>query len=441
MSVFLSRVPVDILREPRAGAVPAAEVALADATAFADNADAAAHLARASAALREAGWLAPARYADALAHGITHAGSQPEAHASFVAAIDELRETLARGNLRELACSPVLFERLRAAVSALFASEDIALAGRLVLPATLAELPEATLAHIRARYEAALLPALKAQPNGSRAASAWTDAVYAELDVCLSELASSQPYDFWRLAAACGRALRRTAPLWGDVECRRFYARCNLVIGEHAHGARRASHAFVRATLALLWRDYALCGAGAGDVVDVELLRDYGLTVSHRDADAGVSDALWEPAAAAQIDVPTRRLGALSVDAHAYEDFLQTADASMPALAGSTRESTAHADAAALLAADAAYRLGTSAWAAGLAHVGMLADALGLAWQRAAHAAAWPSAIPAPDPAALASASETLRAMLYKVAAGVAQPDACSAVDALGRALDPDAAR
>jgi hypothetical protein len=96
------------------------------------------------------------------------------------------------------------------------------------------------------------------------------------------------------------------------------------------------------------------------------------------------------------------------------------------------------------LKADAAYRLGSAAWALGLGHVALLADALGLGWRRIAHAAAPARAssssagaggLAAPDGTTLEHAAEALRAMLLKVAAGVAQPDSSAAVQALARAI------
>jgi hypothetical protein len=104
---------------------------------------------------------------------------------------------------------------------------------------------------------------------------------------------------------------------------------------------------------------------------------------------------------------------------------------------------------AALLKADAAYRLGSAACSLGLGHVALLADALGLAWRRVAHGvapagASWSSGtvaqsaargVAAPDATALERAGEALRAMLLKVAVGVAQPDSSAAVQALGLAI------
>ncbi|MFC5430175.1 hypothetical protein ACFPTO_15395 [Paraburkholderia denitrificans] len=496
----------EALPNPRGAHVPLARAALAEAQhAFDTRGDVTAPLRHAGRALREAGWLAAARFADTLLlaspfalsalGGTVAPHGQPSRHAAadegdeavrtlFRDAIADLMGALERHNLRELSCSPALYARQRALFELVaehtpgvsLAYDDVALLGRPIASATLRAQPAHKLAQIRARYEAALLPALKMRhANGGRAVAALANAAFDEMDACFAELASSDPYDYWRLAAACARAVRRGAALWGDDEMRRFYARCNLLLADQSHGLRVAPQSLVRTTLALLWRDYALFGAAAEDTADVELLHDYGLTVDWHVAGTQASEALWE-AETAQADATasrvahTRELGVLALNANAYEDFLQTADASMVALADHARAWSGHAqsDAAeALLAGDAAYQLGAAAWALGLGHVGLLADALGLAWRRTAHAAASgattgaasgmaggatsvattgaasgagepsraASATAAPDSAVLEQASETLRAMLHKIAAGIAQPDATAAVRALGAAI------
>lgn len=466
---------------PRGGHVPAARAGLADAAAsLGQRGDVALPLQRAAQALRDAGWLAAARFADTLllasplAIAAPSQASAPEtaraesldggdARERFTAALHDFGAALERHNLREIACSPTLFARQRSLCEVLaphapgfsLAFEDVALAGRPVPPALLRAQSGQRLARLRARFEAALLPALKTYDNGSRSAAAWASAAFDEMDACLAELAGDDPYDFWRLAAACGRALRRGVPSWGDADARRFYARCNLVLADHARGLQRAPQSLVRATLALLWRDYALFGAAAEDTADVELLRDYGLTVDWHVAGTQASEALWEAGSAhadavASRVAPTRELGALAVNANAYEDFLQTADASMTALNEAVADAHSPERASgALLKADAAYRLGSAAWALGLGHVALLADALGLGWRRVAHAAAPGGAVSssaatvglaAPDAATLEHAGEALRAMLLKVAVGVAQPDSAAALQALARAIG-DAAR
>ncbi len=50
----------------------------------------------------------------------------------------------------------------------------------------------------------------------------------------------------------------------------------------------------MRAALALLWHDYALYGASAEDSVQVDVLRDYGLTVDWHVAASQASEEAWE---------------------------------------------------------------------------------------------------------------------------------------------------
>ncbi|NIE65497.1 hypothetical protein [Burkholderia sp. Ax-1719] len=490
MTDHSSSAPFEALPNPRGGHVPFAHAALAQASqALDEQRDVARPLRQAARTLRDAGWLAAARFADTLllASPLALAANVPTppppgmpprpAHDHdgpddsrirevFRDALTDLAAALDRHNLREMACSPSLYAHQRTLVEALaehapgvsLAYEDVALHGRPIAVATLHAQPTQRLAQARARFEAALLPALKMRLSSSRAADALALAAFGEMDACFTELTSDDPYDFWRLAAACGRVLRRSTTFWGDQDARRFYARCNLLMGEHARGLRVVPQSFVRMSLALLWRDYALFGAAAEDTADVELLHDYGLTVDWHVAGTQDSEALWE-AGSAQADAlatrvaPMRDLGALVVNGNAYEDFLQTADAAMLALgtqarALSLRPAGAPPDpATALVAAEAAYRIGAAAWALGLGHVGLLADALGLAWRCTAHAAVaagnragstpayGAQATNAPDFDAIDQANEALRAMLHKVAAGVAQPDASATVRALGAAI------
>ncbi|WP_343056792.1 hypothetical protein [Paraburkholderia solisilvae] len=552
---------------PRGGAVRAAESALADAiSAHDEHRDAALPVLHAAHALREAGWRAAHRFADALvlasplatdaadtsvatvaAHASGARAADNPVRTAFGAALRAFAAALGRRNLQELACSPSLYAHFRA-LSALIAQhtpgftvafEDLALAGRPVPPATLHAHSAQRLAHIRARYEEALLPVLRAQDTAEGAMSVATLVVKAaldELEACIAQLAGSDPYDFWRLAAGCARALRVSGHLSADPDARRFFARCNLALADQARGIQFAPRSLVRATLALLWRDYALFGAAAEDTEPVELLRDYGLTVVWHVAGTAASEALWEAEAAesaaggsgavhpraeglnanhagqsptsaahvgagigadtrqpddgqtddsqsndgqsndgqsndGQLDknqpddrqntqtappatpraqpsaarpAPTRDLGVLTVHANAYEDFLQTADASIAALSEHARaaDNPHKADAsAALQAGDAAYRLGASACALGLGHVALLSDALGLAWRRRAHAGAVLPAgrhvtIEAPDAAALEQAALALRAMLHQIAAGIAPPQSGSALATLTRAIE-----
>ncbi|HDR9768594.1 TPA: hypothetical protein QDC27_003917 [Burkholderia cepacia ATCC 25416] len=419
----------DALPNPRGGAVRAADAWLAAAAdAFERRDDAAAPLSAAAAVLAEAGWLPAARFAGQLSAAVPLVAVEPTS-AGWRAALRDFRAAVGRHNLRELACSPVLFEHFRAlraqSAADLRASaplDALALVGRAVPPATLRALPDAFATRIRARYEQALLGVLRAEHGAP-------DAALAELDAMLAALAGDDPYDFWRLAAACVRALRAS----GAPELKRFLARTNLLLGEHAQGRRSAPPELVRETVALLWRDFALFGAAAEDVALVDVLHDYGLTVDWHVAGTPASEALWEAdAARAEHDAvaaaPTRALGVVTVNAHAYEDFLQTADASMADLAANP----AAADpGAAWHASAAAYRVGTAACALGLGHAALLADTLGLAWRRAAHG------LPLADGGldAHGHASDMLRAALLKIAAGVAPPDLTAASGALGAAL------
>ncbi|AWG31115.1 hypothetical protein [Burkholderia cenocepacia] len=419
----------DALPNPRGGAVRAADAWLAAAAdAFERRDDAAAPLSAAAAVLAEAGWLPAARFAGQLSATVPLLATEPTS-AGWRAALRDFRAAVGRHNLRELACSPVLFEHFRALRAQSAADlrtstplDALALVGRAVPPATLRALPDAFAIRIRARYEQALLGVLRAEHGAPGAA-------LDELDAMLAALTDDGPYDFWRLAAACVRALRAS----GAPELKRFLARTNLLLGEHAQGRRSAPPELVRETVALLWRDFALFGAAAEDVALVDVLHDYGLTVDWHVAGTPASEALWEADAAraeheAVTAAPTRALGVVTVNAHAYEDFLQTADASMADLAANP---AAAAPGAAWHASAAAYRVGTAACALGLGHAALLADTLGLAWRRAAHG------VPLADGGldAHRHASDMLRAALLKIAAGVAPPDLTAASEALGTAL------
>ncbi|WP_233800134.1 hypothetical protein [Paraburkholderia sp. HP33-1] len=437
-------VSFDALPNPRGGAIRPAELALAEASlAFEQRDESGAALLRASHALRTAGWLSAQRFADALVRLSPLASGEPaeaeNARPVFGAALNDFRAALERHNLRELSCSPTLFNHYVELCSQLaehtpgsaVAFEDLALCARPVPPASLHAQSADRLAHLRARYERALLPVLRSQADtGSAVALAVTNAALDELDAVFTELAGPDPYDFWRLARACAKALRARGHAIRDIDARRFYARCNLALADHARGIERAPRSLVRATLALLWRDYALFGAAAQDADQVEVLHDFGLTVDWHVAGTQSSEALWEAGALAAQSLPhTRDLGVLSVNANAYEDFLQTADASIEALAAHARaaDQPEKADPSeALQAGDAAYRLGSAACALGLGHVALLADALGLAWRRRAHAGVATPAVRAhvivgaPPADTLEQAAEALRATLHKVAAGVA---------------------
>ncbi len=462
----------EALPNPRGGIVRSAESALAEARlALVQREDPTASLLQAARALREAGWLAAHRFANALA--LASSMAQADAphddrnHAALGDALEVFGEAVGRHNLRELSCSPALFAHYRALGQQIAQHtpgytttfEDLALAARPVPPVTLHAQPAGTLAHLRARYERALLPVLRTHAREGEPPPDLHGAL-DELDACLAEAVGPDPYDFWRLAATCARALRAGgSAIDASSSARHFYARCNLVFADHARGTPLAPRSLVRATLATLWRDYALFGASAEDAGQVELLHDYGLTVDWHVAGTQASEALWEAETAQAEAVAvraerTRDLGVLTVHAHAYEDFLQTADAAIVALSEHARQADNPEKAdpsAALQAGDAAYRLGSAACALGLGHVALLADALGLAWRRRAHAGVTTPAVrshtivDAPDARSLDHAAEALRAMLHKRAAGVAPADSSAALAALTRAIEqggaPDPAR
>ena len=433
---------LEALPNPRGAAVHEAEAALAEARQACEaQMTVVGPLLRAAQALRQAGWLASQRFADALLLASPYANG--DFLPPFQAALADFHAALTRRNLRELACSPTLFGHYRdlhAQVAKhiqgnVVAFEDLALAGRPIAPAVMRRQPTVEQAGLRARYEQALLSVLK-HDDDSRAA-------LDTLDACIAALAGEDPYDVWRMANACARALRASGrSLAGDPEAKRFYARCNLLLAEQGHGQAYAPRSFVRAALALLWRDYALYGAAAEDADAVTLLNDYGLTVDWHVAATQASEAAWEQEAAqapGASGAAVRELGALTVNVYAYEDFLQTADASMAALAVSTDAAFASPlpdAAAAEHAAQAAYRLGAAAQALGLGHVALLADALGLAWRRHVYAARVDSPQSAPQRRPLEQAGEALRAMLLRVAAGVAPPDSAVPLALLTQAIE-----
>jgi hypothetical protein len=106
------------------------------------------------------------------------------------------------------------------------------------------------------------------------------------------------------------------------------------------------------------------------------------------------------------------------------------------ALAGVAPAGATPDAAAAEHAAQAAYRLGAAAQALGLGHVALLADALGLAWRRTAYAARTESPHAAPARRSIEQAGEALRAMLLRVAAGVAPPDSAVPLALLTQAIE-----
>ncbi len=439
---------LEALPNPRGAAVRAAESALAEArTAFESHSALGAPLLRAAQALGQAGWLPAQRFADTLVLASPFADG--EVGRQFGSALGDFHAALMRRNLRELACSPTLFGHYRAlnahvvshqAGAFEVAYEDLALAGRPIAPASMGSEPAGPrLVRLRAAYEDALLTLLRGQAS--------TGSALDELDRCLAELAGDDPYDVWRLAARCARALRLAGRATsGEADAKRFYARCNLLLAEQARGVTVAPRSFVRAALALLWRDYALYGAAAEDADDVAVLNDYGLTVDWHIAGTLASEAVWEAGAAqaeqsaVQDGAAVRELGVLSINASAYEDFLQTADGAMAKLTNRTGEPDGGTSPGSALeaaqSAEAAYRLGAAACALGLGHIAALAEALGLAWRLAAHAREHAAPASSPEPAAIHGATEALRAMLLRVAAGVAPPDSNAALKTIAQAIE-----
>jgi len=438
----------------------AAEAALIDAgTALTGGGKIADELRVAGRALREAGWQPAARFVDTLlfVSPVVSGDVMPAAPGSDTASLralfnDALQAfcaALTRGNLRELACSFTLFSWQRALYDALAAYApglalsfgDVALSGRIVLPSLLQAPSMQAFAGLRARYEAALLSMLRAP--------AQVDEACDELNACLAVLAmaSAHPYSFWRLAAACGRALHRDTQNDATLEAlrRQFYAHCNLALAGCAQGQPLAPQPLVRETLALLWRDVTLARAMKQHVegMDVDILSDHGLTVESPAMSDALSGAVHLPEpgkvdALPAEDVKRCALGALSVNANAHENFLSVADEAMQALLDVQHAQAGTAQGDAFRAAEAACRLGAAALTLGLGHISLLAESLGLAWRLTAHArmASNPAHITAPDAGALEQASNTLQAMLLKVAAGVAQPDATGAMAMLGDAID-----
>ncbi|BAN23965.1 putative uncharacterized protein [Caballeronia insecticola] len=456
---------------PRGGSVRLAEMALTDALhAFHRQGETGAALKRAIAALHSAGWLPAQRFAEALAL-VAPLGDESDGNRARIAdSIAMFGAAVERHNLRELSCSTVLFDHYRGLHALLAAHtrvapvsyDDLALAGRAIAPATLRGIAPERLARVRARYEEALLRLLRG-PAGESAEAC------ERLDACLAELRGPDPYDFWRLASSAVHALREHAQRDGaraddidfdagsayDADAKRLYARFNLVLADQAHALSYAPRSLVRATLALLWRDFALYGAAPENAEHVDVLRDYGLTVAWHVAASPASEAAWEEGAAqaseeASRDAGTRDLGVLRVNAAAYEDFLQSAETSIDALVerGTQASETGTVDeAAALAAANASHRLGAAACALGLGHVASLADTLGLAWRRVAYhgeardggevdlqgstQGSTQGATRGLDATVPERAAQMLRSMLHQAAAGIAPSEGRGSIVAL----------
>jgi hypothetical protein len=427
----------EALPNPRGGAVRIAEMALTDAQhSFVRDGDTPGVLRRATNAFQQAGWMPAQRFGETLALVAPLAGLSDRSRNQFAEAMRDFSLAVERRNLRELACSTLLFDHYRA-MHALIAAhtraapvafDDLALVGRAIVPATLRSLSPGRLARVRAHYESALLALLRSKDGVGREGPE----TLSILDACLADLAGPDPYDFWRLAGAAVWALR--AQPENAADARRLYARFNLVLADQAHGLSYAPKSLVRVVLALLWRDYALYGAAAEDSAHVDVLRDYGLTVSWHVAATQASEEAWERGAEASREAGTRDLGVLRVNATAYEDFLQDAEPAIGTLntQGMVARETGGIDvAAALKEADAAYRLGASACALGLGHVALLADTLGLAWRRIAYEAQLSAQSPLLDAAIPERAAQALGAMLHQAAAGIAPSEGGASVAAL----------
>jgi hypothetical protein len=458
----------DIVPNPRGGSVPSAERALKSAIeAFESAADAAAPLILAANALRAAGWASALRFAEALIFALPQATDSGENRALFGMALRDFRAAIVRHNLWEVACSYALFahyQSLRAMLSdhperaaAAIGLDELALAGRPVPPALLdPAFDQDELAHWRARYEQALLGVLRAHD------AAQADAALDVFESCFAALTGPDPYDAWRLAGGVLKGLR-TVGRACDPEAKRLYARFNMLLAEQARGAKVAPAAIARAAVALLWRGFALHGPAAGDADAIELLRDYGLSINWFSGPESAVRSLWDADATARLQAlepplgltaippetpgvaPSRQslrgIGALRVHVLVYEDFLQTADAAISALtiyaAANPRPGKPDASAA-LQAGDAAYRLGAAASAVGLGGVATLADALGLAWRRVAHAAAGSATAVATNSRTLENGAEALRRMLHQVAAGIAPADPAAALADLITLIESD---
>ncbi|WP_277187149.1 hypothetical protein [Caballeronia sp. BR00000012568055] len=443
----------EALPNPRGGSVRLAEMALTDALhAFQRQGETALAMKRAISALHSAGWLPAQRFAEALALVMPLGEEAEPTRARITEALLAFGEAVERRNLRELSCSTVLFDHYRG-LHALLAMhtriapvsyDDLALAGRAIAPATLSGIAPDRLARVRAHYEEALLKLLRAPANESAE-------IYVRLDECLGELGGADPYDFWRLALNTVWALRERAERRDDdrsaaqsadhADAKRLYARFNLVLADQAHASMYAPRSLVRATLALLWRDFALYGARPEDTERVDVLRDYGLTVAWHVASDSASEAAWEQGAVqageeGARDTATRDLGVLRVNAAAYEDFLQSAEASIDTLVerGTQASETGTVDAnAALNAANAAHRLGAASCALGLGHVALLADTLGLAWRRVAYHGEGQTSVNdrGLDASVPERAAQMLRSMLHQAAAGIAPSEGRASIAAL----------
>ncbi len=156
------------LPNPRRDAVRIAEMALTDARpvhAFVREGDTLGVLRREIGALQSAGWLPAQRFGETLVLVSPLAGLSDKNRNQFAEALRDFSAAVERRNLRELACSTLLFEHYRGLYALMAAHtravpvsfDDLALAGRAIPPATLRSISSERLARVRAHYERVLL--------------------------------------------------------------------------------------------------------------------------------------------------------------------------------------------------------------------------------------------------------------------------------------------
>ncbi len=431
--------PIQTLLNSRKGAVLEAEQALKAACATLDSADLSHLLQQSEQALRAAGWQHAARFNQALLTAVPFMIDDEEQRPSFEAALIDFTQALCRCNLNELACSTQLIEHYRvlsasanperSAMIPFISFDEFALAERLVPQAWLrTELKADDIISIRERYEQALLIVLR---TSAQQIPPSTEIALEELNECLAALAHPSPYNFWHLASACLRAQLQAGCAY-DEHAKRLYARYNLLLHEQmkqmkqieaANGIARAPSSVVRASVALLWRAFAIEGAAPNSGEYVQLLRDYGLSVAWRQLDFD-EEQVAEYTKGMQLlyeadNSTSQQIGALAVTQGAYEDFLAMADLSVATLAKYTDAAMASDKpqaGLALQASESAYWLTTLASQIGLVKLAWLAEMLGLAWRRYAYIAA--QLIEVPSPEVLQEGSAILEEKLKQFSSG-----------------------
>ncbi len=411
-----------------------AEQALKAACAKLDLADLSSLLEQAEQALRAAGWDHAARFNQALLMALPLVTDDDTQRAAFDSALIDFTEVLGRRNLNELACSTQLIEHYRFLVasvnpepSPMISFDEFALADRLIPQAWLrTDLKAGDISAIRERYEQALLIVLR---TSSQQVPPSTEIALEELNECLAALAHPSPYSFWHLASACLRAQKQAGCAY-DEDAKRLYARYNLLLNEQmkqieaVNGVACAPSSAVRASVALLWRVFAIEGATPNSGEYIQLLRDYGLSVAWRQIDLDEEQAADYAKGMQLLDdadggKPTQ-MGALALSQRAHEDFLAMADLSITTLIKYTNavtESDIPQAGLALQASESAYWLSTLASQIGLAKLSWLADMLGLAWRRYAYIAV--QRIEAPSAALLQEGNEVLEEQLKQFSAGI----------------------